>query len=402
MLSKVLADDKSPYFCPMGFSHTNIYISFFLIFIALRCFAQQDSTSVLANIKQDMFPKNIHETQHITKRIFFNQKQLYSQDSTIYVLSKQQKIIRSSILFGSLSLYTIASLTFLDIVWYRQYPRSAFHFFNDNAQWNQMDKWGHAWTTYNSGRLIMQAMRWAGFSVSPFHADLGGLVQHTMQWAGFTKIQSYIIGESFGLLYMSSIEIMDGFSKRWGFSWGDELANAGGSMLYSLQQYYWGDQRFQLKFSYHLTNFPSYRPNELGSNFAEQILKDYNGQTYWLSLNIASFLKTETKFPKWFNLAFGYGASNMIGGRNNVIVYADGSTSTNSVANQSILYDKNGNAVYFYPYRKFYFSLDIDFTKIKVNSKFLRGLFSVFNCFKIPFPTMEFSKHGIVVFPVYF
>ena len=48
----------------------------------------------------------------------------------------------------------------------------------------------------------------------------------------------------------------------------------------------------------------------------QQVLKDYNGQTYWLSANIWSFNK-ESNFPRWLNVAFGYGADGMLYGENN-------------------------------------------------------------------------------------
>lgn len=317
-------------------------------------------------------------------------------------LTRKQKIIRKSILLGSMGAYTAGSLTFLDLIWYHPYQTTAFHFFNDNSQWCQMDKCGHAFSTYSSARLVMEAMNWAGFKASPFNASLGHLSTGGLKWAGFSEKESIIIGQTFGLLYLSSVEILDGFSKEWGFSWGDEAANFVGGFTFSLQQYFWKEQRLQLKFSDHRTSFPPFRPNVLGSNFAEQIIKDYNGQTYWMSVNIASFLKKGTKFPNWINLAFGYGATNMISGKNNLIVYPDGTTSTDPIKNQTAIINKNGQVDYFYRYRKYYFSLDIDFTKIKTKSRALKSIFSVINGFKLPFPTMEFDRHGSHFKPIYF
>src|ERR1700757_2226381 len=40
------------------------------------------------------------------------------------------------------------SLVALSQVWYKDYPRTSFHFFNDNGEWLQMDKCGHATTAY--------------------------------------------------------------------------------------------------------------------------------------------------------------------------------------------------------------------------------------------------------------
>jgi hypothetical protein len=65
--------------------------------------------------------------------------------------------------------------------------------------------------------------------------------------------------------------------------------------------------------NFHLTDYASKRPDVLGSNLPERIIKDYNGQTYWLSVNLHSFFK-QSKIPKWLNLAVGYGADGMLSG----------------------------------------------------------------------------------------
>jgi hypothetical protein len=73
----------------------------------------------------------------------------------------------------------------------------------------------------------------------------------------------------------------------------------------------WKEQRITPKFSFHTTQYAQYRPNVLGSSLAEQMLKDYNGQTYWLSVNTPSI---KAQNPKWLNLAIGYGANGMLTG----------------------------------------------------------------------------------------
>ena len=110
----------------------------------------------------------------------------------------------------------------------------------------------------------------------------------------------------------------------------------------------------------------------MGETLPQQILKDYNGQTYWLSANVYSFQK-ESKMPKWLNLAFGYGAEGMISGDNN--------TTQNSSQNTE-------------RYRQFYFSLDADLTKIQTKSHFLKTFLSILNSIKIPSPTIEISSRG--------
>ena len=265
---------------------------------------------------------------------------------------------KRKILLGVTSLgLTSSSLIYLNQAWYQQYNTSQFHFFNDNDEWLQMDKCGHALTTYQTGRLMMNAM----------------------EWAGYTKKKQLLIGGLSGFAYMTAIEVMDGYSKGWGFSWGDMSANALGSGLVIGQKILWKEQRIQLKFSYSSSDYAHYNPSLLGKSSSERILKDYNAQTYWLSINPSSFMKPETKFPKWLNIAVGYGANGMIGASyNNIIVT-----------------DKNGNVVNFNRYRQCYVSLDADLTRIKTKSKFLKTVFSWINIIKIPFPNIEFSEGKI-------
>lgn len=249
---------------------------------------------------------------------------------------------------------TSGSLIYLNQAWYQEYNTSKFHEFNDNDEWFQLDKCGHTFTTYQTGRLMMNAMNWAGYS----------------------KKNQLLIGGLSGLAYMSAIEVMDGYSEGWGFSWGDMGANALGSGLAIGQKALWNEQRIQLKFSFYQSNYAKYRTNLLGESFGSQILKDYNGQIYWLSINPSTFMKKETKFPKWLNVAFGYGANGMIGARDN----------------NFLIQDADGTIHIFNRYRQGYFSLDVDFTRIKTKSRFLKSVFTCINIIKIPFPNLEVSE----------
>lgn len=267
------------------------------------------------------------------------------------------------LLSSSAMLLTTGSLLYLNQAWYADYATGNFHFFNDNAEWMQMDKLGHTFTTYQTSRLMMNAY----------------------DWAGFTKNKTMWIGGTMGFAYMTAIECMDGFSSGWGFSWGDMCANAFGSSLAISQQAFWREQRVLLKFSYNNSGFAQYNPTLLGENFSTQLLKDYNGQSYWLSINPSSFMPKETKFPKWLNVALGYNAIGMIGGFIN-----------NDVT------DKNGNVLHFERQRNYYLSLDVDLSRIKTKSKVLKGIFSVFNLLKIPAPALELSGHSLKFRPIYY
>ncbi len=99
------------------------------------------------------------------------------------------------------------TLVGLNAIWYAKYPRSGFHFFNDDAEWQQMDKVGHVYSAYTESRATMELWRWAGLS----------------------RKKSIWIGGLSGVAYQSIIEVLDGFSSQYGFSPGDFAANIIGS-----------------------------------------------------------------------------------------------------------------------------------------------------------------------------
>lgn len=242
--------------------------------------------------------------------------------------------------------------------WYSQYSTGKFHTFDDNGEWEGVDKVGHSLTAYQLSLYGREAL-W---------------------WTGMNNTKSTLYGAGYSMLYQTTIEVMDGFSEGWGFSWGDMAANTLGSGLYIAQQLTWKEQRFALKLSYSPSEYAQYRPNLLGSSWNERMLKDYNGQTYWLSGNIGSFLSSSSKFPKWINVAVGYGANGMIGGHDNP-------TEVDGVPVPE-----------FERYRQFYFSMDVDFTRIPTRSKFLKTVFIALSWVKIPFPALEMNTKGEVIF----
>lgn len=257
---------------------------------------------------------------------------------------------------GTETVLAVGSLIALNEIWYKDYPRSSFHTFNDNQEWLGMDKVGHAQTAYTTGRICYDLLR----------------------WSNLPEKKSIWMGGLTGFAYQTAIEVLDGYSTQWGFSTGDMLANATGSALFISQQLLWKEQRLVPKFGFRRSGFATYRPEVLGSNTAEEIVKDYNGQTYWLSVNISSFLKEDTRVPKWLNLAVGYGATGMTGGHENPPM-------TNS----------QGNAITFNRARQYYLSFDIDLTRINTKSRLLRTIFHTIGFLKIPAPGIELSKQGV-------
>lgn len=273
----------------------------------------------------------------------------FSESDTVYNKGKVKLIG-----YGLGTAY-VASTTALGILWYDNL--SGFRFFNDNKLWNQIDKIGHAEVAFHESRLAIDLLKWAGVK----------------------RKKAILIGGLGGFLFQTPIEILDGFSPSYGASWGDVIANTTGAALATTQQLLWDEYYIQPKFSFHRTDLAPLRPNQLGRNLQEEILKDYNGQTNWLSFNIYPLLSSETKFPKWLNIAVGYGAYNMLYG--------------SEVEN-----NLNG----YQSYRQWYLSPDIDFSKIKTEKLGVKILLYSLNILKIPAPSIEYSEGGFKGHFLYF
>jgi hypothetical protein len=265
-------------------------------------------------------------------------------------------------------------------VWYKQYELTSFHTFDDSREWKNMDKTGHLLTTYTQARIVYGGARWTGVS----------------------KNKAIWTGVGVGMLLQSSLEVMDGYSAKWGFSWSDMGFNALGAAMFAAQQHFWDEQRFLLKISSPPLKYPStpvysidgnsvttpaIRATELfGTNYGELFLKDYNSLTLWLSFSPNLFLKKDNRFfPEWLNLSIGYSAQNLYGGYENRWTNEEGATF-------QLPLDE------FPRYRQGYLSLDIDLTKIKTRNRFLKTLFYTFNFIKIPSPALEINGLGKVKF----
>ncbi|MFT3823146.1 MAG: DUF2279 domain-containing protein [Chitinophagaceae bacterium] len=286
----------------------------------------------------------------------------HAQDTAALASSGPNKTRVWLVSGGNVALWT-GSFLALNKAWYADYSRSSFHFFNDNGEWNQMDKLGHVWTSYHVSRLC--AEMW--------------------EWTGMSRTKSILLGGASGIAYQSIIEIQDGFSSEWGFSWGDMTANVVGAAAYAAQELGWKEQRIQVKMNYWPHNYytdelRTRRDQLFGKSLPERLLKDYNSQVYWFSANMHSFLPN-SGLPKWLNIAVGYSADGMYGGMDNTWKDKEG-----------VLHDRTDIP----RMRHFYLSPDIDLTKIKTRSKFLRSAFFVLNMIKIPAPAISINGKGKV------
>ncbi|MEN8137901.1 MAG: DUF2279 domain-containing protein [Bacteroidota bacterium] len=270
----------------------------------------------------------------------------YEKSDTLNV-KRRNFVVGSTIGVGSLTVSGLYQL------WYKDYPQSDFHFINDNQAWLYMDKFGHATTAYWFGSMGMKSFRWSGMSE-----------RNAIWWGG-----------SVGLIFLTTVEIFDGFSEQWGASAGDVVANISGTALLIGQELIWNEQRVELKFSYSPSPYADQSPELLGKTPVQSIIKDYNGQTYWLSVNPWSFAK-ESSFPKWLSVSMGYGAEGMLSGSKEI---PEGS------------------------YSKFLLSLDLKLSNINTGSRFWNTFFDAINVIKVPFPALEYNTKGnFELHPIYF
>ncbi len=234
----------------------------------------------------------------------------------------------------------------LNELWYKNYPRSSFHFIIDSDEWLQMDKVGHVAGAYYESYTMARLLNWSGVSL-----------EKQIWYGGLT-----------GIVLQTPIEIFDGFSAGWGASPGDAITNVLGSSLFITQEKAWGEQKIRLKYSFSPTRYADMRPGLLGENFLQQTIKDYNGQTYWLSVSINDLVPRKSPLPGWLDASFGYGGQGMVGGRANPAEYS-----------------------HIPRYRQYFLSFDVNTAAIDTRSRFWNTILHALSFIKFPAPTVEYN-----------
>lgn len=242
----------------------------------------------------------------------------------------------------------------LGAAWYGGQAWGKFRFFDDAHEWKQIDKFGHAFAGYQFSRAALETAKWAGCG------------RKAVLWTA-----------SAGFWMLLPVEIFDGFMEKYGASWSDLAANAIGPALALANELAWGRQRIHFKVGFMPTNHPRQRPELLGKNFAQQLLKDYNGHTFWLSYSLYGLW---TKWPRWLCVSAGYGAGGLLGGY--------GKEDAEIIAERE--------------FRRYHLSLDVDLTQIPTRKRGLKLLFGILNAIKVPFPSVEFSRRGVALRPFHF
>lgn len=263
------------------------------------------------------------------------------------------------------------AMTGLNFIWYANTQKSKFHFFNDAKEWQQVDKMGHFHTTYFESVWVTQMLRWSGVD----------------------NKKASIYGALAGFGFQSSIEIFDGFSDKWGASWSDIGFNALGSGLALSQNLLWEEQRIRTKYSFHQVvhqdaQLQARAEDLYGSNKVERLIKDYNSLAIWVSITPSRFMKNPSPRRSWLALSLGYAGANMYGGFENKWEDADGNEIIRNDIEQ---------------YRRFFFSLDVDFEQIPAKKHGWKTLLRIMNIVKAPMPAMEFNTRGEIIFhPMFF
>lgn len=264
--------------------------------------------------------------------------------------AERKRRVRWVLLFSTAIYATL--MIGLGYAWYAPQWISSFHLFDDLGEWKQMDKVAHFFWAFQVSVLATRLMRWA--KLSDEKASRAGAV--------------------LGFLFVSGIEVADGFSLAYGASPYDLVANALGAACFFCQQMIWKRVVVWPKFSFHPTAFAPLRPDVLGNGFLEEVLKDYNGQTFWYSFRVPRL-----PLPQWLNLAVGVGADGMIFGRIH--------------ENEIMGFD---------PQRRYFISLDVNFSHVKPTSPVLKALLYIPNIIKMPAPALEISSQGIRFHPIFF
>ena len=287
---------------------------------------------------------------------------VFSTDSKSIDTLKLKKNKKFYTFLAAEGIVLTGGITYLSKQWYSDKKRVPFHFYNDLRGWNQVDKFGHFYASY-------------------IESDIG---YSLMKKFNFSEKKSLYLGGFQGLILETPIEIFDAYYDGWGFSLSDMVANAAGSLFFIFQQKIFKEQIIKPKLSFSRSKYARVANGYLGkNNIVSEFLYDYNGYTFWFSISPRSIFP-RSKIPKWFNVSFGYGSDGMIGEFKNLSSY------------------KGVEIPNFERFRQFYLSLDVDFSKIKTNSKFMKGVFTTLSYIKIPLPTLEISQKKIKGHFIYF
>lgn len=309
-------------------------IYFLLFFLAgVQSFSQTHSLL-------EIHPRNFQQ---------YDQPIIFQDSININEIKFHEKEYDYTAIIGMSAIYlttTISVYTYQRDAWWKD-MRTNFHFMNDwdYALW--IDKVGH----FYDGILIQHGTS-AAFEAANFDIE-----------------ESMIYGTIGSFLFLTYVEIEDGFGGGWGFSPGDQIANTLGALFPLAQFYYPYLKNFLFRFSYY--------PDKLHTEGFIQgqqhiIFDDYEGQKFWLSFRMKEILPANFAkyWPPLLTLSLGTGVKNLDG-------HGDGR-------------------------RDFYLALDLDFEEIPLHGRGWQFVKNTLNFLHFPMPGIRVNKDGTTFFALLF
>lgn len=160
----------------------------------------------------------------------------------------------------------------------------SFHIQEDGDYARYLDKAGHFFTGFTMSTIMGDALMECGFDYS------------TSTW----------LGASFGLAYMTMVEIQDGYAVTWGFSPSDAISNLTGAAFYAARNLVPELQNVTPRWSYVPASLVGDRAT---TERPLTIFDDYNATTFWLNFNVENMLPASlaAHWPDWMTISVGYG-----------------------------------------------------------------------------------------------
>lgn len=142
-----------------------------------------------------------------------------------------------------------------------------------------------------------------------------------MYWCGMDSVTAAWTGFGVAMTYQTYIEIRDGFSADYGFSWGDLSADLLGASIPIAKHYLPCLRDFDLQISF----YPSSAFTSGGYN---SIIDDYQSTAHWLAFHPHRLLSRSWQewYPPWLGLAIGHSVNNLnsaTGGQHRFFVSLD-------------------------------------------------------------------------------
>jgi len=250
--------------------------------------------------------------------------------------------VRLAIVGGGTAVAVVGFHLYQMNAWWKDL-RGPFHIQNDWEYALHIDKVGHVYGGY----------------------ILTHIATGMLDWVGVGEKNALWFGAALGAMYQLYVEFEDGFGLQWGFSPGDAYGDVIGAFYPVAQYYVPALQNFNFKLSYIPTEeLRKSRTSSFGHK-PNIMIDDYEGQTYWLSVNVHGLLPETAKpyWPEWLGLAFGFSVKKL---------------------------DGMGGGE-----REFFLSLDYDLTKLPGDGWLWKGIKRVLNHIHFPAPAVRIAPTTI-------